>query len=54
MLDIGDDYIKNVLRSSITENLSNEKLLWEEIMKIKAMPASMSQKKELKTKLLVS
>ncbi len=35
------------------ENLSNEKLLWEEIMKIKAMPVNMSQKKELKVNLLV-
>ena len=38
----------------ISENLSNEKLLWEEIMKIKSMPVNMSQKRELKMKLLVS
>lgn len=36
------------------ENLSNEKLLWEEIMKIKAMPINMAQKKEMKSKLLVN
>lgn len=36
------------------ENLSNEELVWEEIMKIKTMPISMAHKKELKAKLKVS
>jgi len=38
----------------VTENLSNEELIWEEIMKIKTMPISMAHKKELKAKLKVS
>lgn len=38
---------------SVVENLSNEELLWEEIMKIKAMPVNMAQKKEMKAKLEV-
>lgn len=36
------------------ENLSNEELVWEEIMKIKTMPITMAHKKELKAKLKVS
>ncbi|XP_063232362.1 transmembrane channel-like protein 7 isoform X2 [Bacillus rossius redtenbacheri] len=35
----------------LSENLSNEERTWEEIMQIKAMPVSMTQKKELKAKL---
>ncbi|XP_046676664.1 transmembrane channel-like protein 7 [Homalodisca vitripennis] len=35
----------------LSENLSNEERTWEEMMLIKAMPVSMSQKKELKAKL---
>ncbi|PSN50086.1 Transmembrane channel-like protein 7 [Blattella germanica] len=35
----------------LSENLSNEERTWEEIMQIKAMPVSMSQKKEMKAKL---
>lgn len=38
----------------VLENLSNEELVWEEIMKIKTMPISMAHKKELKAKLKVS
>jgi len=38
----------------VSENLSNEELVWEEIMKIKTMPISMAHKKELKAKLKVS
>jgi hypothetical protein len=39
--------------SSLAENLSNEERTWEEIMQIKAMPVSMTQKKEMKAKLQV-
>ncbi|XP_068084630.1 transmembrane channel-like protein 7 isoform X2 [Anabrus simplex] len=35
----------------LSENLSNEERTWEEIMQIKAMPVSMAQKKEMKSKL---
>ncbi|XP_069668681.1 transmembrane channel-like protein 7 isoform X2 [Periplaneta americana] len=35
----------------LSENLSNEERTWEEIMQIKAMPVSMTQKKEMKAKL---
>jgi hypothetical protein len=38
---------------SFAENLSNEERTWEEIMQIKAMPVSMTQKKEMKAKLQV-
>ncbi|KAL5236579.1 hypothetical protein ACI65C_003989 [Semiaphis heraclei] len=39
------------LMPDLSENLSNEELVWEEIMKIKTMPISMAHKKELKAKL---
>ncbi|XP_075212385.1 transmembrane channel-like protein 7 [Lycorma delicatula] len=35
----------------LSENLSNEERMWEEIMLIKAMPICMTQKKEMKAKL---
>lgn len=38
----------------LSENLSNEQTMWEEIMQIKAMPVSMAQKREMKNKLQVS
>jgi hypothetical protein len=38
----------------LSENLSNEQTTWEEIMQIKSMPVPMSQKKEMKAKILVS
>jgi hypothetical protein len=44
----------NSLLLKFLENLSNEELIWEEIMKIKTMPISMAHKKELKAKLKVS
>ncbi|KAJ3634821.1 hypothetical protein MTP99_007765 [Tenebrio molitor] len=36
----------------LSENLSNEQTTWEEIMQIKSMPVPMSQKKEMKAKIL--
>ncbi|EFA00942.1 transmembrane channel-like protein 7 [Tribolium castaneum] len=36
----------------LSENLSNEQTTWEEIMQIKGMPVPMSQKKEMKAKIL--
>uniref|UniRef100_A0A8D8UX85 Transmembrane channel-like protein 7 n=2 Tax=Cacopsylla melanoneura TaxID=428564 RepID=A0A8D8UX85_9HEMI len=39
------------LLPDLSENLANEESTWEEIMKIKATPIHMSQKKELKLKL---
>ncbi|XP_050529569.1 transmembrane channel-like protein 7 [Daktulosphaira vitifoliae] len=39
------------LMPDLSENLSNEELIWEEIMKIKTLPISMAHKKELKAKL---
>lgn len=38
----------------LSENISNEQTIWEEIMQIKTMPIPMVQKKELKAKILVS
>ncbi|RZF34662.1 hypothetical protein LSTR_LSTR010827 [Laodelphax striatellus] len=35
----------------LSENLSNEERMWEEIMLIKSMPISMAQKKEMKAQL---
>lgn len=36
----------------LSENISNEQSIWEEIMQIKTMPIPMAQKKELKAKIL--
>ncbi|KAL3285052.1 hypothetical protein HHI36_019178 [Cryptolaemus montrouzieri] len=36
----------------LSENISNEQTIWEEIMQIKTMPIPMGQKKELKSKIL--
>lgn len=38
----------------LSENLSNEQTMWEEIMQIKAMPVSMAEKRDMKAKLQVS
>lgn len=37
----------------LSENLSNEERTWEEIMQIKSMPVSMTQKIQLKNQLQV-
>lgn len=44
-----ENYI--AMMPDLSENLSNERTTWEEIMKIKDLPISMSQKKEQKAKL---
>ncbi|CAH0381093.1 unnamed protein product [Bemisia tabaci] len=36
----------------LSENLSNEERTWEEIMKLKTLPVSMAEKKEMKARLL--
>lgn len=36
----------------LSENISNEENIWDEIMEIKAIPVSMAQKKEMKNNLL--
>lgn len=41
------------LLPDLSENLANEESTWEEIIKIKATPIHMAQKKELKLKLQV-
>lgn len=38
----------------LSENISTEQTMWEEIMQIKAMPVSMAHKREMKVKLQVS
>lgn len=38
----------------LSQDISTEQTTWEEIMQIKAMPVPMSQKKEMKAKILVS
>lgn len=38
----------------LSQDISTEQTTWEEIMEIKAMPVPMSQKKEMKAKILVS
>lgn len=38
----------------LSENLSNEERIWEEIMQIKAMPICMAQKIQLKNQLQVN
>lgn len=48
------EHCNNLSVFMFIENLSNEELVWEEIMKIKTMPISMAHKKELKAKLKVS
>lgn len=44
-----ENYI--AMMPDLSENLSNERTTWEEIMKIKDLPISMTQKKEQKAKL---
>lgn len=46
---VQENYI--AMMPDLSENLSNERTTWEEIMKIKDLPISMSQKKEQKAKL---
>lgn len=38
----------------LSQDISTEQVIWEEIMQIKAMPVPMMQKKEMKAKILVS
>ncbi|KAK6622947.1 hypothetical protein RUM43_008799 [Polyplax serrata] len=46
---VQENYI--AMMPDLSENLSNERTTWEEIMKIKDLPISMSQKKEQKARL---